>query len=359
MADVFLSYSREDRARAEQIAHGLSAAGVEVFWDNEIPPGHTWADYIETKLTQCKALIVLWSEHSTKSQWVREEARMGRDKGVLIPVMIDGSTPPFGFGEVQAANLADWDGDANNANWRRFVEAVANFASSAPRPAPQSFVSGPPRAAPAQQRPPGGPQHAGAASGQSAKRDAPIWLWVAGAVAATIGVIAVIAAVLGSANKPPGADTAAQVPPQTVAAAPTAPAPAPAPAQSGDQSPQAIILGQLQQAQAALAQQGFQMVGQPYSGGLQQGQTWDVPTQLYQGYDYRVLGVCDRDCADLDLVLFDANGQIVTQDTSTTSQPFIGVQPPYNGAFTVRVNMFNCSVAPCYYALALYARPMQ
>ncbi|MBP6690322.1 MAG: toll/interleukin-1 receptor domain-containing protein, partial [Hyphomonadaceae bacterium] len=81
MADVFLSYGREDTARAEQVAKGLEAAGLDVFWDNEIPPGTTWADYIESKLTQCKALIVLWSEHSTKSQWVREEARMGRDKG--------------------------------------------------------------------------------------------------------------------------------------------------------------------------------------------------------------------------------------------------------------------------------------
>ena len=103
---------------------GLEQAGLDVFWDNEIPPGTTWADYIEQKLTQCKALIVLWSEHSTKSQWVREEARMGRDKGVLIPVMIDASQPPFGFGEVQAANLATWNGEADNPNWRRFVDAV-------------------------------------------------------------------------------------------------------------------------------------------------------------------------------------------------------------------------------------------
>lgn len=134
MAEVFLSYSREDRARAEQVARGLEAAGVDVFWDNEIPPGTTWADYIEEKLSQCKALIVLWSQHSTKSQWVREEARMGRDKGVLIPAMIDNVQPPFGFGEVQAANLATWSGDPNDADWRRFVDAVSSVARSAPRP---------------------------------------------------------------------------------------------------------------------------------------------------------------------------------------------------------------------------------
>jgi uncharacterized membrane protein YhaH (DUF805 family) len=135
MADVFISYSREDRPRAEQVAHGLGAMGLDAFWDTDIPPGQTWADYIEGKLSQCKAVVVLWSEHSTKSQWVREEARMGRDKSKLIPAMLDGSPPPFGFGEVQAANLSSWRGEPNHPEWVRLSTAVRNVVgvpSSAP-----------------------------------------------------------------------------------------------------------------------------------------------------------------------------------------------------------------------------------
>jgi hypothetical protein len=115
----------------------------------------------------------------------------------------------------------------------------------------------------------------------------------------------------------------------------------------------------LQQAPARAAQQGFPLVGQPYSGSLAQGQSWNVPAQLVAGYDYRVLGVCDRDCADLDLVLFDSAGRQVSQDTTTSSQPVVGVQPSYNDNFTIQVQMYNCSIAPCYYALALYGRPVQ
>ncbi len=122
MSDVFISYAREDSAQAERIARGLEAAGLTAFWDNEIPPGQTWADYIETKLNQCSAAVVLWSEHSTKSQWVREEARMGRSK--LIPAKLDASEPPFGFGDVQAADLSSWGGDYNHPQWARFVNAV-------------------------------------------------------------------------------------------------------------------------------------------------------------------------------------------------------------------------------------------
>jgi len=91
MADVFISYAREDRAFAERVANELGKLGLDCFWDSEIPPGQTWADYIEGKLSQSRAVIVLWSEHSTKSQWVREEARMGREKSNLIPVLLDNS----------------------------------------------------------------------------------------------------------------------------------------------------------------------------------------------------------------------------------------------------------------------------
>jgi len=146
MADVFLSYAREDRARAEQVARGLGAMGLDVFWDTDIPPGQTWSDYIEGKLGQARSVVVLWSQHSTKSQWVREEARMGRDKSKLIPVIIDGSAPPLGFGEVQAADLTNWQGRTNEPQWTRFANAVhaaARGADAPPQAPPQTFASQP------------------------------------------------------------------------------------------------------------------------------------------------------------------------------------------------------------------------
>jgi uncharacterized membrane protein YhaH (DUF805 family) len=148
MADVFISYAREDRLKAEHIASGLAAIGLDCFWDGDIPPGQTWSDYIEGKLSQCKAVIVLWSEHSTRSQWVREEARMGREHAKLIPVMLDASTPPFGFGEVQAADLSRWRGDYHQAEWTRFAQAVYVTArGAAPTPQPQLQPQPQPQAA--------------------------------------------------------------------------------------------------------------------------------------------------------------------------------------------------------------------
>jgi len=138
MADVFVSYAREDAARAGQIARMLESQGYDVFWDNEIPPGQTWADYTEAKLTASKVTVVLWTASSVASQWVREEARMARDKGKLVPVLLDGTPPPFGFGEVQGADLSAWRGEPNHSGFGRVVAAIAGATggpSNAPNPA--------------------------------------------------------------------------------------------------------------------------------------------------------------------------------------------------------------------------------
>lgn len=209
MADLFISYAREDSARASAIASALEAEGFSVFWDSEIPAGQTWADFIETKLRNSAAVLVLWSAHSIQSQWVREEARMGRDAGKLIPVQLDGSVPPFGFGEVQAANLQTWAGDRADTGWQRLVGAI-RFAieKNGQTPPPPRPVPPPP---PAPAPPPPAPVFAasslggeasGVAGGASAGKIKPIWL-IGGGGLALLGLIAVLVGLNGGGGSGP------------------------------------------------------------------------------------------------------------------------------------------------------------
>lgn len=344
MADVFLSYAREDAARAEQIARGLEAAGLDVFWDNEIPPGQTWADYIEQKLTQCKALIVLWSSHSVGSQWVREEARMGRDKSVLIPVMIDNVQPPFGFGEVQAANLSGWTGAPDDVNWRRFVDAVTNFARGGARPVSQPMPSAPPRAA--------APQRAYSPPTSAEKKTGvPVWVWVVGAVVATVIVLGIIGMMMPEEQQVAGPPNPQD--PQQMAAAQTPQG------QAGQNVYQQQILQQLAQVEQAFVAQGFQQVSQPVTGQLGAGQYQNWPVSMSVGYDYRIIGVCDNDCGNIDLIIYDENNVQVAQDVLADATPIAAVAPAWTGAFTAQAVMQHCNVQPCYYALVLYGRPLQ
>jgi len=347
MADVFLSYAREDAARARQVAEGLERAGLDVFWDNEIPPGTTWADYIELKLSQCKALIVLWSAQSTKSQSVREEARLGRDKGVLIPVLLDGAQPPFGFGEVQAADLTAWQGDQNDPNWRRVVDAVSRVATGAPAPA---FV-----ALPAKMEPPQAPPQRAfsqpAVTPASEKKGVSPWAWVGGGAAALVAVVAAVGWTMQGAQQ----QQAAIVTPQPISAQ-VPPAQTP-PQTAADYQQQ--ILARLAQVEQSFVAQGYQQLAPPVSGSLPQGQFTNVPVTLEVGGDYRIIGVCDNDCGDFDLILYDQNNNVVSQDNLQDATPIVSVAPQWTGPFTVQAVMHNCTVAPCYYALVLYGRPLQ
>lgn len=50
MADVFISYAREDRARAKRLAGALEARGLSVWWDREILAGQAFDEVIEAEL---------------------------------------------------------------------------------------------------------------------------------------------------------------------------------------------------------------------------------------------------------------------------------------------------------------------
>ena len=125
MKDIFISYSRKDTAIAEKFIDLLTDEGWSVFWDVEILPGKAWSDTLEEKLNNCKCIVVLWSTNSMGSDYVKEEAALGKNASKLVPIMIeDGISPPFGFGMIEAAILHDWDGDPEHREYQNLVKAI-------------------------------------------------------------------------------------------------------------------------------------------------------------------------------------------------------------------------------------------
>jgi len=108
--EVFISYAREDRDRASHYAQWCTAHGWSVWWDQAIAPGRKWDQAIERALNEARCVLVLWSNNSVKSDWVKTEASEAARRGVLVPVMIDRVAPPLEFRRVQALDMAGWDG---------------------------------------------------------------------------------------------------------------------------------------------------------------------------------------------------------------------------------------------------------
>lgn len=124
MAQVFLSYDREDGAKARVIAQALERAGHFVWWDLHIKGGAEYGKVIEQALADANAVIVLWSQQSVDSAWVRDEAAAGRDSGRLVPVLLDPVNPPMGFRQYQSIDLTRWKGRGKPAQLQSLLDAV-------------------------------------------------------------------------------------------------------------------------------------------------------------------------------------------------------------------------------------------
>lgn len=103
---IFISYAREDRERVGAIIRTLELdLAIQVWSDSQIQIGTSFTSAIEEALADARVVIVFWTRDSVKSQYVRDEARIGLDAGKLLPVRLEDVRPPVGFGEVQSLDL--------------------------------------------------------------------------------------------------------------------------------------------------------------------------------------------------------------------------------------------------------------
>jgi formylglycine-generating enzyme required for sulfatase activity len=127
MADIFLSYSSDDRERIRPLVHSLEQRGWSVWWDRRIPPGKTWHQVIQQALDGARCVVVAWSKNSIESDWVITEAEEGKTRGVLIPVLIDDVRPPLGFRMIQAARLIGWQSPAPHPELDLLFETISGI----------------------------------------------------------------------------------------------------------------------------------------------------------------------------------------------------------------------------------------
>jgi hypothetical protein len=112
-------------------------------------------EMIDHEISAARCLIVLWSARSIESSWVKEEALEGLRRNILVPVLMDSVTIPFGFRRIQAADFIGWDANSNDARFASLISDIAtclaspsvsvsaretSAASEAPTPCPEDPV---------------------------------------------------------------------------------------------------------------------------------------------------------------------------------------------------------------------------
>jgi hypothetical protein len=128
MADVFLSYAQRDRVRARQVAEALRELGWDVWWDAHLYVGTRFRAEIARQLESAKCVVVLWSQASTESDWVIDEAQDGKNRGVLVQALVEDVQPPHGFRGIHWANLTSWTGGLQAEEFAKLAGGISRHA---------------------------------------------------------------------------------------------------------------------------------------------------------------------------------------------------------------------------------------
>ena len=138
VADIFLSYAREDVGKAQLLAEALEKQGWSVFWDRtSIQIGQDVDEVIEEAIEQARCMIVGWSQVSKKSDWVRGEATIGRERRILLPVLFEAVSPPIAFRSLHTEDFSNWQGESDKAEFLNLCKAVARLAGKGQQPDPE------------------------------------------------------------------------------------------------------------------------------------------------------------------------------------------------------------------------------
>lgn len=116
-----------------------------------------------------------------------------------------------------------------------------------------------------------------------------------------------------------------------------------------------IVWDQIQDAFNDASEDGFSMKNY-IVGAIDEDEenTWTF--YLNSSYEYRIEGFCDEDCDDLDLYLYDEDGDELDNDTLEDDFPIINFSPSISGRYQINISMFSCSVEPCYWGLAIFQK---
>lgn len=113
VADVFISYAREDRPLAQAFAQRLSAIGLTAWWDRDLIGGQHFRETIEDNLKAATLIAVIWTPNSVTSNFVLDEADVAAGTGKLLSILGHGLPPDkirIGFRQYQAITMDDDQG---------------------------------------------------------------------------------------------------------------------------------------------------------------------------------------------------------------------------------------------------------
>lgn len=403
MADVFVSYDRRDRDLADKVVSALTEQGLTVWWDDRITPHETWDKTIEREVDAAKKVLVLWTKNSVDSDWVRTEAGAARESTPpkLVQARFSDCKVPLAFRLLQHVDLIGWTPKRRHSGWDRLILWLKDGIDQPAAPAPGAGgpvppVEAAPAEAPAPTAPPEAPDTASEAGPLDGAPETPVTMPAAamglGDFSSLAGSPAQSEAPTGSVRQPAAEDAAEP--------APVAARPVPVSLQpQGQTTPGtgggsgtgidkrlligggialgAVVLIGLAMMLFSGGGGGFSQEERTTMGGYLNGYaeryavgltpvgddelawlagnaTHDYEVRLDDGGNYRVLGACDTNCRNVDLIVLGPSGQEVGSDTLSDDFPVVDIPNAQGGTYTIRIGMPDCGADECLSAARVY-----
>jgi hypothetical protein len=124
---VFVSYPREELEYVHRLVAHLRAAGLNVWFDQQIPPGDRWPSTLAERIDESTAVVVVSTQEFAESHWAEEELLRAQNQGkAIFPLLLSGPVP-FGLTSIQYESVAGGIMPSS-----RFVERIRALASAAP-----------------------------------------------------------------------------------------------------------------------------------------------------------------------------------------------------------------------------------
>jgi hypothetical protein len=109
MAKIYISYQRNDLPFVNELANQLKLVGHILSVDvDDLPPGSDWRGALNTGLKNSEVFIVVFSQHTEKSQYVLTEVGAARayaqesGRMLIIPIIIDDIPIPLSLQDIHA-----------------------------------------------------------------------------------------------------------------------------------------------------------------------------------------------------------------------------------------------------------------
>jgi hypothetical protein len=136
VADVFISYKRDERPAVESIAARLRDLGLMVWFDASMSAGEAFSDEIDREARFSKCILVCWSPGARESRWVKAEAMIGFEQDKLAAAYVsgpDGFSPPTPFNANHAEDLRAWLAAPEDAHagWKSVLRRVGKLCGRA------------------------------------------------------------------------------------------------------------------------------------------------------------------------------------------------------------------------------------